>query len=371
MSTLVGHQARWAALARAFNNNNIPQTLLISGPPEIGKWTLARRYAQLLLCTSPIADENNLPAPCGSCQACHQVEIETFPDFQAYRPLVSSADDERDWVIAPRMMQGSILTISVARKFASEAMKRPLCGPRKVMVLVQADRMNDEAQNCLLKTFEEPIPGLSIFLICDNVEHLRATIRSRSWHLPLSLASDEQIVRWLRESTAASSEQIALAVGAAGGRPGAARRAALRLQSEQEESTPRSMVASAMATRIEKARPVAALGLTLEALQLAKIWWEEDTKTTKPPAARGKADVKSELKKGDAKITRSAVARFLDELAAEYRARWQQSLANNEALLAARWAYGLDQIRKTRHYILRNANTNLALDVLFMRLIGT
>lgn len=369
MSTPIGHEARWAALARVFQNGTVPQTLLVSGPPHIGKRTFARRFAQLLLCESPI-EENQLPAPCGRCRACHQVEVETFPDFRIFRPLVSSSEDEKDWVIAPAVMQGSIIPISMARKFANEAMKKPLVGARKVMILAQADRMTDDAQNCLLKTFEEPIPGLSIFLICDNADHLRATIRSRCWHLPLGLASDVQISQWLHASTSANQESITLAVRAAGGRPGAARREIERLQNcagDESKSTPRLAQAEQFIARIARSRAVGALGLTEEALRLSKLWWDEDIALEASTPHEGK---KGDLKKADAKIARTATARFLDELSAAYRARWQASLTGEYSDgAAARWSDGLDQIRKTRHYILRNANANLALDVLFGRLI--
>jgi DNA polymerase-3 subunit delta' len=374
MSIPIGHEARWAALARAFQNGTIPQTLLISGPPHIGKRTFTRRYAQLLLCESPL-EENALPAPCGECRACHQVEVETFPDFRTFRPLVSSVEDEKDWIVAPTVMQGSVIPIGMARKFANEAMKKPLVGARKVMIVAQADRMTDDAQNCLLKTFEEPIPGLSIFLICDNADHLRATIRSRCWHLPLGLASDAQITDWLRASTPATVQHIALAVRAAAGRPGAALREIQRLQNceaAQTPSTPRMAQAEEFVDRITRARPVGALGLTEEALRLAKLWWEEDI-ALEASTPRGEVK-KSDLKKSDAKITRTATARFLDELIIAYRARWQAHLqsgsqAGYSGRGGARWSDGLDQIRKTRHYILRNANANLALDVLFGRLV--
>jgi DNA polymerase-3 subunit delta' len=361
MSALIGHEKRFAALARAFAKGRVPQTLLVSGPPHVGKWTFVQRYAQLLLCAAPVEDGSGVLAPCGTCTACHQVEIETYPDFQVFRPHVSSAEDERDWVVAPAMMQGSILSIHVARKFAGEAMKRPLNGLRKVMVLVQADRMNDEAQNCLLKTFEEPIQGLSIFLICDNADSLRATIRSRCWHLPLGLASDGAIADWLRASTPATPEQIEAAVRVAEGRPGAARREIERLQQSDETSTPRFAQAEALVERIRRAHPVAALGLTEEALRLAKAWWDEDLRA---------GHEKSDAKKADAKVLRSAAARFLDELSVVYHARWQEELRISHSALCSAWGDGLDQIRKTRQYILRNANTNLALDVLFGRLIA-
>lgn len=383
-SEIIGHGARWAALARAFAKNEIPQSLLFSGPPQIGKWTLARRYAQLLLCPTPII-ENDLPAPCGACRVCHQVEIETFPDFKVYRPLVASADDERDWVFAPKAMSSSVLPIAVARKFGGEAMRKPLVGARKVMILVQADRMSDDAQNALLKTFEEPVPGLSIFLICDNADELLATILSRCWHIPLSFSADEQIADWLRAGStpgaaAISEEHIALAVRAARGRPGAAKNEIARLQIAAQNPTdnimlPRPIQAEAFLARLLSSAPVGALGLTEEALQLSKIWWDEDQNlVAQAGSTPSAASNKKELKKGDAKIVRSSVALFLDELAGAYRTRWT-SVVNaagstpKAAQQVARWSAGLDQIRKTRHYILRNANTNLALDVLFGRLI--
>lgn len=363
---ILGHGPRWAALARAFATGKIPQSLLLSGPPHIGKWTLARRYAQLLLCPTPV-EENGLPAPCGKCRVCHQVEIETFPDFKVYRPLVSSVEDERDWIIAPKMMSGSILPIHVARKFGNEAMRKPLAGPRKVMVLVQADRMNDEAQNALLKTFEEPVPGLSIFLLCDNADQLRPTIRSRCWHVPLGLASDSAIADWLGTDPQIAAAQIEMAVRAAAGRPGVAKREIERLQNARHDeedarpAIPRLQQAETFVQQLESCSPVGALGLTEEALRLGKLWWDEDQSGA--PSTSGK----KELKKGDAKIVRSSVALFLDELARVYRTRWTQ---NVNAPGARRWSGGLDQIRKTRQYILRNANTNLALDVLFGHLIS-
>jgi len=103
------------------------------------------------------------------------------------------------------------------------------------------------------------------------------------------------------------------------------------------------------------------LGFTEEALKLAKTWWDEDLRAGKQ---------KVEVKKSDSKITRSSVARFLDELAGVYHSSWRQAVRTGSAEAAGLGA-GLDQIRKTRHYILRNANTNLALDVMFGRLIGT
>lgn len=361
-SSLIGHEKRWAALARAFERGIVPQSLLISGAPGVGKWTLARRYSQLLLCPHSLEpeqrDAQGLPAPCGKCRVCHQVEIESFPDFKVYRPLVSAVKDEKDWVTAPRFMEGAILTVEVARRFGQEAMMKPLVGPRKVMLMRSAERMNDEAQNALLKTFEEPVPGLSIILLCDNPHGLLPTVLSRCWHLPLGLASDAAIAEWLRADFDATDKQTEAATRVAAGRPGAAWRELQRMQGESSASESRFVQAGVLVDRILKSQPVGALGLTEEALRLAREWWSEDAEELEGKAA----------KKGDAKATRSALARFLDELSHAYRARWSDGVeadANADA-----YACGLDLIRKTRHYILRNANANLALDVLFGRLIS-
>jgi DNA polymerase III, delta subunit len=379
-SLLIGHEKRWAALARAFDKGTVPQSLLISGPPQIGKWTLARRYTQLLLCPNTAPGADALPAPCGHCKVCHQVEIETFPDFRVYRPIVAAAKDEKDWIVAPAALAGSIITVEMARRFGEEAMRKPMIGPRKVMVINQAERMNIEAQNALLKTFEEPVRGLSIVLLCDNPSELLPTVRSRCWHLPLGLVPDGAIAAWLRDGFQdAPPSLVDEAVHVAAGRPGAARRELQRLRrvrtaspAEKSEADGNGAVESrfaqamAIVDRIARSQPVGALGLTEEALRLARQWWAEDHA----------GESAKDAKKSDAKVLRSALARFLDELANAHRAKWTSSVAstpeeNRQSGTENRaWADGLDLIRKTRHYILRNANSNLALDVLFSQLIA-
>lgn len=356
---LVGHEARWNALLNAFGKGIVPQTLLISGARHVGKTTLVKRFAQLLMCPNVDPSSTRI-APCLGCRTCHQIEIETFPDFKVYRPIVSAEKEESKRVVAPEALEGSILTVQMAREFGDEAIRRPQIGAHKVMVLVQAERMDEEGQNALLKTFEEPVKGLSIVLLCENPQRLLPTVLSRCWHLPLSLAPQREIEGWLRdEFPSAHEETIASVVAASHGRPGAARRAMNRLN-ENSDVPLRSEQMAHFVGRIERAHPVAALGLTEEALRLSKEWWSEDE------AGQGATS----LKKGDAKIGRSQVARFLDELSVEYQLRWQQSARDESSTRnAAVLADGLDQIRKTRHYILRNANTNLALDVMFGRLI--
>ncbi len=361
MKPLIGHTARFDGLARAFSKSQVPQTLLISGPPGVGKSLFVARYAQLLLC--PNLEKNaGLPAPCGVCKSCHQVEIEVFPDYRVFRPVISGSEE----ITAPEALDSAVILISQARAFIEESIRKPLSGPRKVLVMHQFDKIVPMAVSALLKTLEEPPPGTFLVLTTENARNLRETILSRCWHLPLPTVADGEIEAWLRGEFANVSPQIlAEAIRAAAGRPGAAFRELQRLQSENGPRRSRFAVTGEMLKRLDSASPVAALALSEEAMKWANDWWLED-------AGEG-----ADLKKLGAKGPRTAAARFLDELMIAGRALWMQTAAGNAQNGAPNreaaseiGAARLDQIRKTRHYILRNANRQLALDVMFGRLIA-
>ena len=369
MKPLIGHQIRFDGLARAFAKGQIPQTLLISGPPNVGKSTFVTRYAQLLLCPNVIL-ENGLPAPCGTCKTCHQVEIEVLPDFRVFRPIVSKAEPTR----APEALDSSLIPVEMARNFNEEAIRKPVASARKVLWMHQFEKTQEEAQNAMLKTLEEPPSGTFLVLTTENAKNLRETILSRCWHLPLPPVADAEIEGWLRvEFSGVSPQQMREVLRAAAGRPGAARRELERMQNSEGAARSRFAIACDILNRLDTSSPVAALGFTEEALGWATIWWAED-------AGEG-----VDLKKLGAKGPRAAAARFLDELMIAGRALWMKNLAtqptnhvqnghaNGEARsqsLAEVGAARLDQIRKTRHYIYHNANRQLALDVMFGRLIA-
>ncbi len=351
MTPLIGHQARWNALTRAFAKGIVPQTLLITGPPHVGKTTFVTLYAQLLLCADVQTDAAGLPAPCGVCKPCHQVAIGTFPDYRFFRPVISATEPTD----APEGLDSSVIIIDQARKFNREAEMKPIVGARKVLVVHQFERVTEPAQNAMLKTLEEPPASTSLVLTSENPRRLRETILSRCWHLQLVPAPLSEISDWLgAQFPDATANQIDIALRACLGRPGAARRELERLQNATDENGSRFQIASAMLNRLDAASPVAALGFTVEAIKWADAWWDED--------AGAQADAKKLASKGK----RAAAARFLDELMVAARARWM-----NDPTSYAQGAARLDQMRKAREHILRNANAQLALDVMFGRLIAT
>ena len=123
---------------------------------------------------------------------------------------------------------------------------------------------------------------------------------------------------------------------------------------QSESSVARAEIAAQMLAKLDAFAPVGALGLSEEASKWAKVWWEEDTGDAGDP------------KKIGAKANRSALARFLEELALAGHQKWVLQRGALQGHNAARLAL----IRKTRGYILRNANDSLALNVMFTQLIA-
>ncbi len=268
-----------------------------------------------------------------------------------FRPVISAGEPTR----APEILDSSIFRVEQARDASEEALRKPVSGPRKVLLLAQFDRAGDAAENALLKTLEEPPPSTHIVLTTDNARNLRPTILSRCWHLQLTTARDGDVFDWLaRTFPGATPADLNEAVRAGNGRPGTANRELRRLLDREESGPSRFQISTRFVERFDTYSPVGALGLTEEALKWAKVWWEED------------AGDEGDSKKLGAKGNRAAIARFLDELSVAGRASWLISGGKVEASNAAR----LDLMRQTREQILRNASINLALDVLFGRLIA-
>lgn len=165
-----GHDAIVEQFRRALERGRLASTFLFVGPEGIGKRSFALKLAQALLCQKNPAE---LLAPCGVCEACVQVNAGTHPDLLRISKPADKSVIPVDLLIGPperRMQEGLCHDISLKSFF----------GGRKVAVIDDADLLNVEGANALLKTLEEPPPESVIILIGTSVEKQLPTIRSRS-----------------------------------------------------------------------------------------------------------------------------------------------------------------------------------------------
>ena len=165
----VGHAEAKRWFTRSLAKGRLGGTFLLVGPPGIGKASLAKWISKSLLCDARPA---TVLAPCGRCPACTQVDAETHPDLIQVRKPDDRAYIPLELLIGPndaRMQEG----------FCRDIRLRPFKGTRKVAILHDADYLNEEGANSLLKTFEEPPPDAVIFLLGTSEQRQLPTIRSR------------------------------------------------------------------------------------------------------------------------------------------------------------------------------------------------
>ena len=159
------------ALRAAVASDRMPHAFLFAGPRGVGKGLAARELAKVLLCEAPRDAGPAGPEPCDACSACERVERGTHPDLYWFRKE-PDRNDFRVLLVARR--EGS-----PDRVVTESVVLAPMEGPRTVTVLDDAELMNEEAANALLKSLEEPSAHAVLILLCADVSRLPATILSR------------------------------------------------------------------------------------------------------------------------------------------------------------------------------------------------
>ncbi|MCX5255459.1 DNA polymerase III subunit delta' [Streptomyces canus] len=151
---------------------------LFTGPPGAGRNQAARAFAAALQCVSPDRALGGIPG-CGFCDGCHTSLIGTHADVTSVAAVGSQilADDMRD---------------TVRKSFTS-----PATGRWQIILVEDAERLNEKSANAVLKAVEEPAPRTVWLLCAPSIEDVLPTIRSRCRHLNLSTPSVEAVADML------------------------------------------------------------------------------------------------------------------------------------------------------------------------------
>ncbi len=179
----IRHQERALSIVRrALCSGRMPHAYLFEGPEGVGKELAARALAARLLCEddslAPDADA------CGQCLACRLMAAGNHPDFHLIHRGLHKVHPDR----AIRQSKGLFLAVDLIRHFLIEpATMRPAQGRRRVFLIRDAERMNEEAQNALLKTLEEPPGAACLILVTSSATRLLPTIQSRCQRVPFGL----------------------------------------------------------------------------------------------------------------------------------------------------------------------------------------
>ena len=187
---LVGHDWAVASLRRAVMEGSVSHAYLFTGPPGVGKTTLASKLAAALLC----AREDVTERPCGTCRACRLIASGNHPDLHVV---------ESEHV-------GANLKIEQIRDLAHSLTMTPVEGRRQIAILKRFEEATSSAANALLKTLEEPASGVVLAVLAREPDLLLPTIVSRCQHLPLRPLPVRLVESALAERWNAASEQAEL-----------------------------------------------------------------------------------------------------------------------------------------------------------------
>ncbi len=204
---LIGHEAAEAALAEAARSGRLHHAWLLTGPPGIGKATLAFRFARWLLAGMPagqglhVADTNPV---------FRRIASGGHADLLALSP--NTGEKGKKQMIRVEEVRG-------LRGFMSLT---PAEGGFRVVVLDEPETMDAAGQNAILKTLEEPPARAVLLLACSAPGRLLPTIRSRVRRLELQPLAEPAMARWMDaampDMPAADRAMLARIAGGAPGR---------------------------------------------------------------------------------------------------------------------------------------------------------
>ena len=199
---VLGHEWAETLLKQHIVRDQVRHAYLLTGPPGVGRRTLALRFSQALNCLQP-------PSPgacCGVCRMCTQIERMQQVDLSL--------------VTAEKV--GGTLKVDQIRALQHTLSLTPYEANYRVAVLQRFEEAHISAQNALLKTLEEPPDKVILILTVDTAENLLPTIISRCEVLRLRPLSIERLAEALRDRWQIPPEEARMLAHLSGGRTGKA-----------------------------------------------------------------------------------------------------------------------------------------------------
>ncbi|MDX8387728.1 MAG: DNA polymerase III subunit delta [Ghiorsea sp.] len=205
-SELLGHEHVRQQFGEALQNNRLHHAWLLYGVKGIGKARLADELRALFLCESPNLVDHKA---CGQCHHCAMLHVGSHPDFQRVELL---------WDDKKKKIKRDI-SIDQTREALSFLGMSGLKSKRRVLMVDDANLMNHQAANALLKGLEEPTEGSLLLIVCHDLMRLPATIRSRCM-LQACAPLDDESMRQVLGKQGLDEKLHALAIDLGQGSPG-------------------------------------------------------------------------------------------------------------------------------------------------------
>lgn len=229
---MIGQRDSIKHFIQEVKQNKVSHAHILSGKNGYGGLSLALSIAQYLMCENRSQNDS-----CGACPSCVKVSKLEHPDLHFAFPVVQAIDKKSDGFIVKwreQVLKNPVFSLESWSAYSDPKQRVPIIGVEqsqeiirklsvrsfeggyKVMLIYAAESMNTAAANKLLKIIEEP-PAKTVFLlVCEDLEQILPTIRSRvqSWRLsPIDLDELAVHIQQRHNLSRGASESIAVRSG--------------------------------------------------------------------------------------------------------------------------------------------------------------
>ncbi|MBQ8807905.1 MAG: hypothetical protein IJZ81_01195 [Clostridia bacterium] len=171
MANYLTTQKAFRVLLNSARSGSVAQGYIFEGMKGVGKYTAARIFANAIHCTGEVK-------PCGECPHCKKHAVNTHSDL-----IIIGGSGQ--------------IKVDDIRSMNEQLYIKPALSEKKICIIRNADNMNQDAQNALLKSFEEPPSYAVIILLSENTKNLLATIRSRGRKVIFEPFSESEIKEYI------------------------------------------------------------------------------------------------------------------------------------------------------------------------------
>lgn len=192
-------KSQWRQLMQVYRQGRLSHAYLLTGISGLGKADFAHQFAAILMCEAMEAEKET---PCGGCKGCQLFHANTHPDFIQVMPQEA----------------GHAIKIDQVRSLSQQLSQKPQRGKCQVVVIAPAEAMPVGAANALLKTLEEPLGNVVIFLVAQHAEQLPATIVSRCQQVCFCADHPAESVNWLADKVD-TKDDLSVLLSVADGAP--------------------------------------------------------------------------------------------------------------------------------------------------------
>ena len=195
---LIGNEKIKENLIKILNNNTASHSYMFIGTKGIGKKLFAKEFAKGILCT------NEQERLCGTCKSCIEFVSNNNPDYYE----IGLEEEE------------NTIKIETIRQMQKRVQELPIVSNKKVYIIDDSESLTKDAQNCLLKTLEEPPEFVTIILIVSNESKILNTIKSRCIKIYFNNLSEDELLKYINVNMpdAKFSENMLKACGGSAGK---------------------------------------------------------------------------------------------------------------------------------------------------------